>query len=1065
MPIQDPNIENIYPLTPLQQGMLFESLLTPGSGVYFGQFIYTLSGKLDAPAFQTAWKKVVDRHASLRTLFAWKNQDKPLQIVRRRVDLPWEFEDWRALPNQVQRNKLEEFLQTDRKAGFDLSHAPLMRLKFIRTAEDRHELIWSNHHLLLDGWSSYMVLNEVMEIYRGICEQRDVVLENRRPYHDFIRWLQQQDSGKVEAFWRATLVGFNAPTPFNVDQAEKKQSGQFAEIQNQEIEIPFETTDRFKAFCRQRNLTLNTLMQAAWALLLSHYSGEEDVLFGSVFSGRPAELPGAESMVGMFINTLPIRARIRTGDLISPWLESFQSQLAELREYEQSPLVQMQGWSGVPRGQPLFESLFDFANYPIDPSMRQQRGGVQLTNVRAIEKSNYPLGVIVVSRDRLIVRITYDTRRFDTATIARMLGHYQTLLEGIVANPEQRLSELPMLTDAERRQILVEWNQTQREYPRNKCVHELFEEQVERTPDAVAVVFEDHRLSYRQLNERANQLAHHLRKLGVGPDVMVGICVERSLEMAVGLLGILKAGGAFVPLDPEYPKERLEFMIKDSEPRALVIQEKSRDILAVYSGPVVCLDGGKGPVSSESNSVAACPPNPANLAYVIYTSGSTGRPKGVLLEHRGLCNLAIAQAEHLGITPQSRVLQFASMSFDASVWEIFGALLAGAALVLARKEDLMPGVDMVQLLKDQAITVVTLPPSVLAVLPEDAFPKLLTVVSAGEACPVEIMTRWRRGRRFINAYGPTESTVCASLSICQEDSTKPSIGRPIANTQIYILDRNLQPVPVGVPGELHIGGIGLARGYRNRPELTAEKFIAHPFSNDPKARLYKTGDLARYLPDGNIEYLGRLDHQVKIRGFRIELGEIEAQLNQHAAVREAVVVAREDTPGDKRLVAYTTPKNGKPPTVSELRELLKVKLPEYMVPSAFVTLERFPMTPNGKVDRKALPKPEYESAGSEFLPPSTPTEITLAKIWCEILGVKQVSTNDSFFDLGGQSLLATRLVSQVANVFHVYLPLRTVFEHPCQGDLARQIDIMLWACRGTEDGAKDSNGAFTEGRL
>ncbi len=621
-----------------------------------------------------------------------------------------------------------------------------------------------------------------------------------------------------------------------------------------------------------------------------------------------------------------------------------------------------------------------------------------------------------------------------------MLGHFNTLLEGIVANPDQPLSELPLLTSAERHQLLVEWNRTEVAYLKDRCLHELIEEQVQRTPDAVAVIFEDTQLTYRQLNERANQLARYLQGLGVGPDTLVGICVERSLEMVIALLGILKAGGAFMPLDPEYPTERLAFMLKDAEPRVLVTQQKLQSVLPAYSGPVVCLDGTSQTVP-EGNRAEIPPPNPTHLAYVIYTSGSTGQPKGVLLEHRGLCNLVRAQIEQFEIRSDSRILQFASLSFDASVSEVFTALLAGAALVVARREAMLPGAELAALLREQAISVVTLPPSALAVLPEEQFPKLRTIVSAGEACTAQIASRWRRGRRFINAYGPTEATVCASLSVCQDDTARPSIGRPIANTQLYVLDSRLQPVPVGVPGELYIGGAGVARGYLNRPKLTAERFIPDSFTRRPGARLYKTGDLARYLPDGNVEYLGRLDHQVKLRGFRIELGEIESVLAGHPAVREALVVLREDVPGDRRLVAYLTAKEGEPPKVSELRGLLRAKLPEYMMPSAFVTLERFPMTPNAKVDRKALPAPKdfAQSTGCPRLLPRNEMERTIAAIWQEVLHVEKVGIEASFFHLGGHSLLLVQVQSKLINALNRPLLMMDLFRYPTIRSLAKYL--------------------------
>jgi amino acid adenylation domain-containing protein len=577
-----------------------------------------------------------------------------------------------------------------------------------------------------------------------------------------------------------------------------------------------------------------------------------------------------------------------------------------------------------------------------------------------------------------------------------------------VANSEQELSAEQLLTETELHKLLVEWNNTLFDYPNDKCIHELFEATVERTPDAVAVVFEGEQLTYRELNARANQLAHYLQSLGVEPEVLVGICIERSLEMVVGLLGILKAGGAYVPLDPAYPSERLAFMLEDSCVAVLLTKAPEAEKLTLPSERVVYLDKDWEEIAQHSEKNPAIRVTHNNLAYVIYTSGSTGKPKGVLVVHQGVCNLITAQMQLFNVQPNSRVLQFASFSFDASVWEVLMALVPGATLVMATRQNLLPGPALIGLLREQAVTTITLPPSVIAVLPEKEFPALQTIIVAGEACSSNLVARWASGRRLFNAYGPTEATVCATVALCTDGSQKPSIGRPIANTQIYLLDEKLQPVAIGVPGELYIGGAGLARGYLNRPDLTKEKFIPNPFSNKPGERLYKTGDLARYLSDGNIEYLGRIDNQVKIRGFRIELGEIEAVLAQHPEVFQALVICREDIPGNKHIVAYLVPKTEAeekkaPPTVDDFRSFLLASLPDYMVPVTFIFLPAMPLTPNGKIDHRALPDPNTYSRSkkTDFVPPSTPTEKAIAAIWSEVLGI-EVGIHDDFIQLGGQ---------------------------------------------------------------
>ncbi len=606
----------------------------------------------------------------------------------------------------------------------------------------------------------------------------------------------------------------------------------------------------------------------------------------------------------------------------------------------------------------------------------------------------------------------YDSDLFTVERITRMVGHFQTLLKGIVANPQQTVRELPLLTESEKQQLLVEWNQTQQDYPQNLCIHQLFEAWVEQTPDAIALIFKGEQLTYRELNSKANQLANYLQTLGVKPETLVGICIEPSLEMIVGILGILKAAGAYVPIDPTYPSERIAYMLDDSQLAVLLTQEKLVTSLPQHQAQVICLDSDWKEISTESKSSPITSLTPENLAYVIYTSGSTGKPKGVLVAHRGLCNLSQAQIKLFDVQPDSCVLQFASISFDASIWEIVMALCAGARLYLGTREELQPGQPLLQLLQEQEITHLTLVPSALTALSSENLPALQNIIVAGEPCPPSLVIQWASGRRFFNAYGPTESTVCATVAQCFEDMDVLPIGRPIANTKIYILDRYLQPVPIGVPGELHLASVGLAKGYLNRPELTDSKFITNPFSEKSSDRLYKTGDLVRYGNDGQIEFVGRIDDQVKIRGFRIELGEIESVLNQYPQVKDAIVIVREDELKTKRLYGYFIPKT-EALTSQELRQFIQDRLPDYMIPAFLIPLESFPLTPNGKVDRRALPLPKINPNELEnYATPSTKNEQILAQIWQEVLGLKTISINDNFFELGGDSILAIQIIAK-----------------------------------------------------
>jgi amino acid adenylation domain-containing protein len=756
------------------------------------------------------------------------------------------------------------------------------------------------------------------------------------------------------------------------------------------------------------------ILIAAFKVLLNRYTGQEDIVVGTPIANRTRlEI---EDLIGFFVNTLVLRTDLSGNPRFREVLSRVRDVAFGAFTHQDLPIEMLVAELQPERDMshlPLLQVMFILQNLPGKPPRLSDLTVTPLELDTGTARLD--LALFVVKRGmKWTCNLKYNTDLFDASNISRMLGHYRMLLESIVAAPDQRIGHVPLLSEAERHQVLVEWNDTAADYPRDRCVHQLFEDQAQQTPDAIAVVFEDQQLTYRELNEWANQLAHYLRNLGVGPEALVGICLERSVEMVVGLLGILKAGGAYVPLDPAYPHERLVFMLSDSQAAVLLTQEK---LAAEFSEPrrqVVCLDTQWQLIAQESRETPESAAGPKNLAYVIYTSGTTGTPKGVLIDHRGLSNLVASHIHNYQTRPDSRVLHLVSFSFDAATAHMFLSLCSGATLCLTR-DSLLPSSDLLQILRDRSITHAPLPSSVLATLPFERLPRLGTISVGAGVCPPDLVARWAPGRRFLNVYGPTETTIAATVAKCAAGEQKPSIGRPIANTQIYILDRHLQPVPVGVPGELHIGGIGLARGYLNRPELTAEKFIPHPFSDEPSARLYKTGDLARYLPDGNIDFLGRIDHQVKLRGLRIEPEEIEAALDQHPAVQESVVVMREDRPGNKRLAAYVVFVPEKTLTAADLRDFLKAKLPDYMIPSAFVMLDALPLTPSGKVDRGALPapvrgRPETEGASAA---PNTPMQSLIAEIWQEALGLEHVGVYDNFFDLGGHSLLSIEVIAKL----------------------------------------------------
>ena len=755
------------------------------------------------------------------------------------------------------------------------------------------------------------------------------------------------------------LEFFALPTDF----PRKSVRGSAGAIQSRLLDR--DLTDRLGALARQRGCTLFMLAYAALVTLLHRYTGATDIAMGTQVVGR--DHVETENLIGLFINTVVLRADLTGEPSFAELLARARDIVAQALEHQAMPLEKVIEILS-PKRHPGHDALF-FVNFIYQRSFIEN---VDYGTFRLVDLPSWSAGALHDVNFFMVERpegwrlsCEYNTDLFEAETIRRMLGHYQTLLEGVVANPDRRLSELPMLTNAERRQVLVEWNRTEVSYPRDRCLHELFEEQVERTPEAVAVVFEDKQLTYRQLNDRANQLARYLQGLGVGPDALVGICVERSLEMVVGLLGILKAGGAYVPLDPEYPKERLAFMLEDAGAAVLLTQGHLTASLPTHRARIVRLDADWPLIADEGVGHVASSATSEHLAYMIYTSGSTGRPKGAMIPHRAIVSHMSWMQATFPLGHSDCVLQKYPFSFDPSVWEFFAALLVGGRLIVAQPGGHVDPGYLVKAIRRYQVATVQLVPSQLRMLldtPEFGFCNTLRrVFVGGEVLSGDLVERFYATMKaeLYNLYGPTEVTIASTYSKVRRDlqGKAAPIGNPVANTCAYILDCCLEPVPIGVFGELYLGGLQVGRGYYNRPELTAEKFIPDPFSTEPRARLYKTGDLARYLRDGAIEYLGRLDHQVKIRGFRIELGEIELVLAAHPAVREAVVIAREDVPGDKRLAAYLTVEEGESPKDSELRGLLRAKLPEYMIPSAFVVLDRLPLTPNGKVDRKALPAP------------------------------------------------------------------------------------------------------------
>ena len=1176
------DIEDLYELSPMQQGMLFHTLYTPDSEIYFEQLLCTFCGKLIFSAFTQAWEQVIARHPVLRSSFYWEEIEKPLQMVSRKVKLPWVRLDWRNLTPDEQKKHLEDFLSSDRQQPFQLNVAPLMRFTIIQLGEETYQFIWSHHHILFDGWSMQIVLKEVLAFYEANQRGEDLRFPPTRPYGQYIQWLQGQDIEGAKKFWQKTLQGFAAPTSLggNRDKGTYKGKEKYNE---QHFQLSEMVTEKLQLAARSHHLTLNNLVQGAWGLLISRYSGERDVVFGGTVSGRLPTLEGVDSMVGLLINTLPIRVDVTGNQELLKWLQDLQIQGLEREQYGYCSLAEIQQMSNIPSGLSLFESILVFENYPLSSAQDSTKKTLEVSDISCFERTNYPLTVVINPRSQLSGRIIYDASCFAKETIARMIGHFQTLLVEMAAslessylessylqnsysdnsnsensnsensnlqnsdlqnsnlqnfnlensslqnsnlqnfnlensdlensnsqnfnlensslegfklensnletsNLKKYISQLSLLSAEEESQlVLLENQQLENQQQTNsircnftnytqdsntqdsnltnynpinyKCIHTLFEEQVEKNPDAIALVYdkqlyEKQHLTYRELNNRANQLAHYLQSLGVKPEVRVGICIERSLEMVVGILAILKAGGVYVPLDPAYPSERLALMIEDVQAPILLTQTHLQDRLPQDNQIVVNLDSdwevfaeviAKYPEENLLTQVA-----PENLAYIIYTSGSTGTPKGTEVPHRSILGFMFG-VDYIHLDAKQIWLQHSSISWDALTLELWTPLLYGGICVLYPEKIPTP-LSLSEIIQEQKINTLFLTTALFNLM-IDTMPQGLSgvkqLLTGGESVSVPHLHHALKllpETQIINGYGPSECTV---FTCCYpippqlpENIHSIPIGKPIGDRTVYILDEDLHRVPIGVPGELYVGGASVARGYLNQSKLTREKFIPNPFIEGDT--LYKTGDLVRRLVDGNLEFISRIDTQVKIRGFRIESAEIEAVLIQHPDIKQVVVIVREDEPGNKYLVAYLLSQDisqDNQPSPGVLRTFLKEKLPDYMIPAVFVFLSAFPLTPNGKINRRGLPAPDTSQRHLEidFVAPSTSTEQELAAIWTEVLKLKQVGVHDNFFELGGHSLLATQVISRLREAFSVDFSVGYLFENPTIAQLAQKV--------------------------
>ncbi|NEB42174.1 non-ribosomal peptide synthetase [Streptomyces sp. SID14515] len=1027
-----PGVEDILPLSPLQQGLLFHAVYDEASDdIYTVQLVLDIEGPLNADRMRQAAAALLQRHPNLRSAFLYEKFDEPVQVIPREVALPWTETDLSGLAAKERQAEWERWLAEDRMRRFDLKRPPLLRFTLVTLAPGEYRLVFTNHHILLDGWSMPVLLTELFELYGTGGDAS--AMPRVTPYREYLGWLAKQDRAAADAAWKQVFRGIEEPSL--VAPVSRGRSHDLPERVSAALST--ELTTALVAQSRAEGRTLNSLLQTAWATVLGQLTGRDDVVFGMAVSGRPAHIPGIESMVGLFINTLPVRVTLDPTETFGALADRLQSEQAALTAYHHVSLTDIQQIAGVGD---LFDTCIVLENYPVDTADLKLPGeGLSITGFDARDASHYTAVLTAVPGERMQVRLDYRGDVFDTATAQDVLDRFVALLQKIGDQDPRPVGQVDLLTERSRHQVLVEWNDFRRDVD-PVTFHGIVENHAVRTPEATAISSTDVTFRYEEFNERANQLAHLLIERGVGREQIVALALPRSVDIAVAQLAVMKAGAAYLPVDPDYPADRISYILDDAAPALLITDTEHAPRLPEHDRVPRLLIDTAGLTTGRPHHNPAVPVQLTHPAYVIYTSGSTGRPKGVVVTHQGLASLAATVADRLDVTADSRVLQYASPSFDASVAELCMAYGAGATLVIP---PLGPLADdaLTRVLLGQEVTHAIIPPAALATVPPADFPAFRSLTVAGEATSAELMDRWAPRLRMINGYGPSESTVGATFSAPLEAGKgAPPIGYPSYNTRIHILDGRLRPAPAGAPGELYIAGAGLARGYLGRASLTAERFVANPFGT-PGERMYRTGDLARWAPDGQLEFVGRVDDQVKLRGFRIELEEIQKVISAHPQVSQAAVVVREDQPGDKHLVAYVVSKGAAldPARLSaELRDRASGQLPEYMVPSAFVAMDTLPVTTNGKLDRKALPAPEF-SGTTGGRGPRNEREEHLCRLFADILGVERVGIDDHFFDLGGHSLSATRLLGRIRRQLKVELTVRDLFQDPTVAGVSARI--------------------------
>ncbi|MFZ1289536.1 MAG: amino acid adenylation domain-containing protein [Melioribacteraceae bacterium] len=1036
---QNKNIESIYELTPMQQGMLFHSIYNPNSKNYFEQLSVTISGELNIDDFKQAWILILKKYNILRTSFIYKKLDKMFQVVHNDVELPFIFFDWTSQSKDIQKTELNNYFELDKEKGFSLNKAPLMRISLIRLFEKKYKLIWSHHHILFDGWSLPIVLRDLFKFYESLLNKTKIQLEYTRPYHDYIKYLQNINKENDLLFWKNYLKDFKEKTPLIVDKIPfYNESSEYKKIS---ISLDKDISEKILMFVRAHKLTLNTVLQSCWAILLHKYSRTNDIVFGATFSGRPAALEYSESMVGLFINTLPVRAKIDPQMSILEWIKQFNLSVLELKDHEHTALVEIQRNCEIPSKQNLFDSLFVFENYPADESLINSFANLKFSEFSSFEQTNYPLTIVSGPGTSINVDAAFDQSIISETAISLLLNHFRNILLNIVFKCNDTISSIDYLDPLEKEFLIpIKYMDAELEEPHIFIKH--FEKIVEKYPDNIAIRFEEIELTYKELNENVNKLSNLLLKRNIKSENLVGIYINRSVEMIVSILSVLKTGAGYVPIDTSYPKDRVNYIVKDSKISLLISENKLVEDIEFELERTILIDSLHTTSQSFSNKNPEIEIFPENIAYIIYTSGSTGKPKGTILQNKSVYNFLRDFSESLYVNPKSRILQFASIGFDASVPEIFSPLLNGGSVQLITKEQINDFTTFGEFVIKNKVTNLLLPPSVLSVIDFICSPDLETVLSAGEACSWNVVEKWSKKYRFINGYGPTEASVGCTWGQYSSElnvQTVP-IGIPAKNIKVYVLDENLNPVPIGVEGELYVGENALARGYLNLPELTASRFIPNPFSEIGSERIYQTKDLVKVMSDGQLEFVGRVDTQVKLRGFRIETGEIETILNQIEFIEQSAVVLNETE--DRKLIAFIVSSKQENIDINELKNKLGSKLPTFMVPAHFEIIDALPLTVNKKIDRKKLSefKLTERNVINETLGHITANEELFLNLVKNVLNIKNITKRDNFFSLGGHSLLAIKLASRIREAFDVELPLNIIFEKDTLGEMAFEIN-------------------------